>query len=195
MTMKKKSLVFIALSTGSMLFLLPRQSDPHLQFLNDEHVLRELVAPLPAPPDLPAGTADEVLINKGAHKLILFRYGRPMKTYRIALGRNPVGKKTREGDLKTPEGCYVIDGRNPDSRFYRSLHISYPNAEDEKEAAALGVSPGGDIMIHGLKNGKGWIGKRHRRQDWTNGCVAVTNSEMDEIWSAVPDGTPVTIVP
>jgi murein L,D-transpeptidase YafK len=118
-----------------------------------------------------------------------------MKTYRIALGRSPVGKKTREGDRKTPEGCYTIDWRNPGSRFYRSLHISYPNDEDIQQAASQGVSPGGDIMIHGLKNGKSWIGKRHRRQDWTDGCVAVTNTEMDEIWDAVPDGTPVKIVP
>jgi murein L,D-transpeptidase YafK len=193
--MMKKSLVFIALATGSMLLLLPRQSDPHLQYLNDKHVLHELTALSPGPPDLPDGIADEVLIKKGDHRLILLRDGRPIKTFRIALGRQPVGKKTREGDLKTPEGCYMIDGRNPNSRFYRSLHISYPNGEDEREATAQGVSPGGDIMIHGLKNGMGWIGKRHRRQDWTNGCVAVTNQEMDEIWRTVPVGTPVKIVP
>jgi murein L,D-transpeptidase YafK len=193
--MKKKSLVSIALATGCILFFLPRESDPHLQFLKDEHVLQELVAPSPSAPDLPADMADEVLIKKSVHRLILLRDGRPIKTYRIALGRHPVGKKTREGDLKTPEGSYTIDGRNPASRFYRSLHISYPSIEDEKQAAAQGVSPGGDIMIHGLKNGMGRLGKRHCRQDWTNGCVAVTNSEMDEIWRAVPDGTPVTIVP
>jgi len=193
--MKKTSLVFIAVATGSALLLLPRQSNPHLQYLNDEHVLRELVALPPAAPDLTADTADEVLIRKGARRLTLLRDGRPIKTYRIALGRKPVGKKTREGDRKTPEGCYTIDWRNPGSRFYRSLHISYPNDEDIQQAAAQGVSPGGDIMIHGLKDGMGRLGKRHRRQDWTDGCVAVTNTEMDEIWDTVPDGTPVTILP
>jgi murein L,D-transpeptidase YafK len=141
------------------------------------------------------GTADLVFIEKKARRLTLFRGGKPLKSYRVALGFEPVGKKTTEGDGKTPEGRYVIDRRKPNSRFYRALHISYPNAEDKRRAAARGVSPGGDIMIHGLMKGMGWLGKTHLLRDWTLGCIALTNEEIDEIWRMAPDGTTVEIVP
>lgn len=138
---------------------------------------------------------DCVLIEKGARRLSLYRNGALLKTYRIALGRNPVGKKTTKGDYKTPEGSYIIDRHKPISRYYRALHISYPNADDRRQAAARGVSPGGDIMIHGLPRGFAEIGSLHLKRDWTLGCIAMTNQEIDEIWQAVPDGTPVKIVP
>jgi murein L,D-transpeptidase YafK len=139
--------------------------------------------------------ADRVLVLKKERKLILLGHGKTLKTYAIALGADPVGPKTREGDHKTPEGIYVLDRRNPKSRFYRAIHISYPNAEERANAAKRGFSPGGDIMVHGLPNGYGWVRSAHRLHDWTDGCIAVTNDEMDEIWRAVPDGTPIEIRP
>jgi murein L,D-transpeptidase YafK len=142
-----------------------------------------------------SGTADLVFIEKKARRLTLFRGGKPLRSYRVALGFEPVGKKTIEGDGRTPEGRYVIDRRKQNSRFHRALHISYPNAEDKRQAAARGVSPGGDIMIHGLMKGMGWLGKAHLLRDWTLGCIALTNEEIDEIWRMAPDGTTVEIVP
>jgi murein L,D-transpeptidase YafK len=133
--------------------------------------------------------ADRVIINKSRREMLLIRGESVLRSYRVALGRDPSGHKEREGDGRTPEGRYVIDRRNPKSRYHLSLHISYPNAADRERARELGVDPGGDIMIHGLKEGV------VRDDDWTQGCVAVRNEEMDEIWSLVPDGTPVVINP
>ena len=138
---------------------------------------------------------DKILIVKSQRKLQLLSGARVMKEYRVALGNSPVGAKERQGDGKTPEGNYVIDFRNRNSRFHRSLHISYPNALDRARAKKLGVDPGGDVFIHGLMNGYGWIGAAHRSKDWTLGCIAVTNEEIEEIWKLVPDGTPVEIRP
>ena len=139
--------------------------------------------------------ADSILILKKDHLLELFADGKVIRTYRVALGRGGLAPKQREGDKLTPEGRYVIDSRNSSSRFYKALHVSYPNAEDRKHAAKLGVSPGGDIMIHGSPNGWGWIGSAQLHFDWTQGCIAVTDREMDEIWNLVPVGTPVEIRP
>ncbi len=139
--------------------------------------------------------AEQILIEKSAHRLTVIRAGKSLHVYRISLGKNPIGPKEREGDGKTPEGQYVIDRKIMQSGFHRALHISYPNAADRARAAALGVSPGGDIMIHGLKNGLGWLGPLHRFSDWTQGCIAVTNAEIEEIWDMVPVGPPVKIVP
>ena len=152
------------------------------------------VASRPPPPP-PVTLADHVLIEKGARRLTLFAHGRPLKVYAVVLGRHPEGPKREEGDDRTPEGDYTIDGRNPDSAFHLSLHVSYPNALDRERAEQLGVPPGGDIMIHGQPNGDGWIGAIHRTGDWTRGCVAVTDAEIEEIWRLVPDGTPVEIRP
>jgi murein L,D-transpeptidase YafK len=113
----------------------------------------------------------------------------------VALGGDPVGPKTRLGDHKTPEGLYAIVGRNDKSEFHRSLRLSYPNEKDRSRARKQKVSPGGDIMIHGLPNGYGAVGAAHALHDWTDGCIAVTNQEIEEIWAAVPDGTPVQINP
>lgn len=144
---------------------------------------------------LEKGTADKILIEKDARRLTLLAKGEVLKTYRIALGGNPVGPKERQGDNKTPEGTYVIDARNLDSRYHRSLHISYPNENDKARARALGVSPGGDIMIHGIKNGFAWVGDAHAEVDWTRGCIAVTDEEIEEIEKLVPNGTVVEIKP
>ncbi len=145
---------------------------------------------------LPVGSvADRIVIEKAAHTLTLFRGDRLLKTYRVALGPNVKGAKERQGDGRTPEGKYIVDSRKRDSAFHRALHISYPNEQDRRRARRLGVPPGGDIMIHGLPNGMGAIGKAHRIRDWTQGCIAVTNEEIEEIWRVVPNGTLVEIKP
>lgn len=139
--------------------------------------------------------ADSILILKKNHVLELLSGGKVIRTYKVALGSGGLAPKERQGDGRVPEGHYVIDSRNEHSSYYKSLHVSYPNAEDRRRAALLGFAPGGDVMIHGLPNGKGWIGAGHRLYDWTLGCVAVTDEEMDEIWKMVPVGTPVEIRP
>ena len=139
--------------------------------------------------------ADKILIQKQARRLTLLAKGEVIKSYPIALGGNPVGPKEKAGDNKTPEGFYFIDSRNGNSGFHLSLHISYPNAQDKMRAKELGVCPGGDIMIHGLKNGFSQVGASHAQMDWTEGCIAVTNQEMEEIYRLVPNGTLVEITP
>ena len=138
---------------------------------------------------------DRIVIEKSARKLSLFVNGKALKSYRVALGRNPIGAKQEEGDNKTPEGVYRIDGRNPRSNFHLALHISYPSDEDKVRAAERGVSAGFDIMIHGIRNGRGWIGAFHRLSDWTAGCIALTDEEIEELWRVTPDGTIVEIQP
>jgi len=139
--------------------------------------------------------ADKILVEKKERRLTLLSKGKVLKTYNIALGGNPNGPKERQGDNKTPEGTYIIDSRNRNSSYHLSLHISYPNEEDKKRAKALGVSPGGDIMIHGIKNGFSWVGDFHSDVDWTKGCIAVTDEEIEEIDKLVPNGTIVEIRP
>jgi murein L,D-transpeptidase YafK len=139
--------------------------------------------------------ADLILILKKDHVMELFAGGKVIRSYKIALGRGGLAPKEREGDKRTPEGNYVIDSRNEASHYHKALHVSYPNAEDRKRAARLGVSPGGAIMIHGLPNCMGWMGAAHRLYDWTLGCIAVTDQEIDGIWNLVPVGTPVEIRP
>jgi murein L,D-transpeptidase YafK len=141
------------------------------------------------------GQADKILIEKKERRLTLISKGKVLKTYQIALGGNPDGPKERQGDNKTPEGIYVIDARNKNSQYHRSLHISYPNEKDKKRAKKLGASPGGDIMIHGIKNGFSWVGDLHTEVDWTKGCIAVTDEEIEEIDALVPHGTVVEIRP
>jgi murein L,D-transpeptidase YafK len=146
----------------------------------------------PLPSD---AVADRVLVEKSARRLTLMRNGDALKTYRVALGRAPIGPKECEGDQRTPEGIYSIDFHKPDSDYHLALHISYPEQRDIDRASAQGLSAGSDIMIHGLPNGRGWIGRFHRRSDWTAGCVAVADFEIEEIYRAVPDGTPVELRP
>lgn len=146
-------------------------------------------------PVAPKPKADQVVVVKSERTLTLLAQGKVLRTYKVALGGTPVGAKEQQGDHKTPEGRYVLDRRNSKSRFYKSIHVSYPNEEDQRRAKTRGVAPGGDIMIHGLPNGFGWLGSAHRAQDWTDGCIAVTDAEIDEIWDMVADGTPIEIRP
>lgn len=139
--------------------------------------------------------ADSVVIQKSTRHLTLYLHGQPVRTYVVALGKNPVGDKERAGDDRTPEGLFRIEGRNSSSQYHLALRISYPDSAHRARAAALGVSPGGDIMIHGLPNGMGEVGSAHREFDWTNGCIAVTDSEIEQIWRALPDGAPIQIKP
>jgi len=150
----------------------------------------------PGPTPLPAGTvADRVVVRKSARVLEVMRAGSVLRTYRVSLGSHPVGPKQREGDGRTPEASTTFDYRNPSSAFHFALHVSYPSTDDRRAAAAQGVSPGGLIMVHGLRNGIGFIGRLHRLADWTNGCIALTNPEIDELARVVPDGTPILIQP
>ena len=145
---------------------------------------------------LPNGTTiDRIVVEKSGRRLSIFANGNKLKSYRIALGHNPVGPKQEEGDMKTPEGTYKIDGRNPQSAFHLALHVSYPSDEDNARAAKRDVPAGFDIMIHGIQNGLGWIGALHRMHDWTAGCIALTNEEIEELWRITPDGTTVEIRP
>ena len=139
--------------------------------------------------------ADRVVVLKGERKLVLMRGDDVLRIYRVALGRYAKGAKTRQGDAKTPEGSYTLDYRLTKSSFYRAIHISYPNARVRAKARAKGLQPGGKIMIHGLANE--WTARdlNHPNLDWTQGCIAVTNREIDEIWRMVADGTPIDIYP
>jgi murein L,D-transpeptidase YafK len=139
--------------------------------------------------------ADKILIEKKARKLTLLRDSVAVRIYKIALGNAPEGAKRCQGDGRTPEGNYIISGRNKNSQFHLSLRISYPNETDRTAARKNRCNPGGDIFIHGLMNGLGWIGKAHTARDWTLGCIAVTNEEIEEIWRLVPNGTVVEIKP
>jgi murein L,D-transpeptidase YafK len=145
---------------------------------------------------LAAGTTiDRILVEKSARALSVFSNGKRLKSYRVALGRNPVGAKQEEGDMKTPEGVYKIDSRNPQSDYHLALHISYPSEEDTARATGHGVNAGFDIMIHGIQNGRGWIGAFHRMHDWTAGCIALTDEEIEELWRVTPNETPIEIRP
>lgn len=144
---------------------------------------------------LHAQRADRVLVLKKEHKLELLSAGHVLRSYQVSLGRGGLSPKQQQGDGKTPEGLYTIDSRNSASHYHLSLHISYPNSSDLERAHMSHVNPGGDIMIHGLPNGQGSIGSAHRLYDWTDGCVAVTDPEIEEIWKLVPIGTPVEIRP
>lgn len=134
---------------------------------------------------------DTIVVEKSARRMVLVQKGRPIKTYQISLGFAPTGDKKIQGDGKTPEGVYTVNRRNPDSRFFLSLGISYPNAKDRAEARSLGRSAGGDIFIHGGTKVSG----RYKQGDWTRGCIAVTNAEIAEIYHSVPIGTRVEIWP
>lgn len=140
-------------------------------------------------------TADRVLVVKSERQLYLMRGDAVLRKHRISLGQSPVGPKRQEGDNRTPEGDYVLDWRNPDSDFYMALHISYPNEYDRREARRRGVDPGNMIMIHGLPNDSEPNLSDYLGEDWTNGCIAVSNQAMIDIWLSVKDNTPITILP
>ncbi len=139
--------------------------------------------------------ADSIVVEKAARTLTLYRRGLAVRAYYVALGGSPVGDKVRAGDGRTPEGLFRIEARNPKSRFHLALRISYPSAAHRARAAALGVSPGGDIMVHGLPPAFASYGREHRQTDWTEGCIALTNAEIEEIYRSVPVGSPIEIRP
>lgn len=140
-------------------------------------------------------SADSMVLDKSDRKLTLFQQGVEVASYDVALGNNPVGDKERRGDGRTPEGLYFINGRNPESKYHLALRISYPDAAHRSKAAMSGVSAGGDVMIHGLPRAFATVGALHRQQDWTLGCIAVTNEEIEEIWRSVPNGARILIRP
>jgi murein L,D-transpeptidase YafK len=139
--------------------------------------------------------ADRIVIVKSTRTMTLMNSGKVLKTYKVALSAHSIGGKERVGDDKTPEGLYTVDWKNAQSKFHLALHVSYPNAADRERARKLGVNPGGEIEIHGIGAKYGYLGALHREVDWTAGCIAVTNEEIDEIWKLVAVGTPIEIRP
>ena len=154
-----------------------------------------VAAAAPAEPLPRAVRADRLVVRKQDRTLELYWHGEPLKTYRVALGGAPVGAKQARGDQRTPEGRYTVVKKHKDSLFHDALELSYPNAADKARARAAGVSPGGGIEIHGLRAGFEWLGSAHTLFDWTDGCIAVTNTEIDELVRAAPPGTIVEILP
>ena len=139
--------------------------------------------------------APHIVVHKRAHTMDVYDGDSLLRQLRVSLGRGGLGNKQRQGDGRVPEGNYVIDGSNPASAYHLSLHISYPSPQQVAAAAARGINPGGDIMIHGLPNGLPPTERNRNRGDWTDGCVAVTDREIEWLWETVPDGTPISIVP
>ena len=139
--------------------------------------------------------ADAVLVVKSERRLYLLRENEAIASYPVTFGSNPQGHKAREGDERTPEGRYELDWKNAHSAFYKAIHVSYPNASDRAEAAANNEDPGGAIMIHGQKNGYGWLSPLSRFFNWTDGCIALSDSDMEEVWQKVEAGTPIEIRP
>ena len=156
-------------------------------------VVRTAPASRVAASDVP--NADSIVVEKGVRKLSLFYRGVRVRSYGVALGRNPIGDKERQGDGRTPEGVFRIESRNSNSKYHLALRISYPDVLHSMRSEALGMTAGGDIMIHGLPKGYELAGAAHRDNNWTEGCVAVTNEEIEEIWKLVKDGTPIEIKP
>jgi murein L,D-transpeptidase YafK len=139
--------------------------------------------------------ADSIVVEKAKRTLTLYSGGFPVRSYRVALGKEPTGDKVQRGDGRTPEGLFHVDFKNPQSKYHMALHISYPDAAHARRAAAMGVSPGGDIMVHGLPAAYAKVGAEQADYDWTEGCIAVTDQEIEEIWRAVPQGAPIEIKP
>lgn len=139
--------------------------------------------------------ADLVVVKKSEQRLFLYGNGKPFADFHVAFGANPEGHKQQEGDERTPEGSYVLDHKKEDSAFFKAIHISYPNAADIAQAKGRGVNPGGAIMIHGQKNGFGLLSPIAQLFNWTDGCIALTNKDMQTVWEAVDAGTPIEIEP
>ena len=139
--------------------------------------------------------ADAVIVVKSDKRLYLKDGNNIFESFHVTFGGQPRGHKQERGDQKTPEGNYVLDYKNSNSDFYKSIHISYPNAQDRENAKKLGVNPGGDIMIHGQPNEWGWASPVLQLFSWTDGCIALSNKNMDKVWAAVDAGTPIEIRP
>ena len=158
-------------------------------------VIIALFLTLPVQNSMGVQKADAVLVVKSEKRLYLMIKGERFASFRVTFGDNPKGHKQKRGDERTPEGRYVLDYKNPNSKFHKSIHVSYPNAKDREMARLLGVDPGGDIMIHGQTNGWGWASPVLQFFPWTDGCIALTNTSMDRVWNAVAPGTPIEIRP
>jgi murein L,D-transpeptidase YafK len=143
----------------------------------------------------PNARIDSIVVIKQKHAMFVFTHHQLLKTYRVALGEQPVGPKHFQGDMHTPEGLYFINAKNPNSHYHKCLGISYPSEKDKIYARRFGKPTGGDVKIHGLPNGQGYVGKQHVLKDWTWGCIAVTNEEIDELFPRIKIGTPVNILP
>ncbi len=139
--------------------------------------------------------ADFVLVVKSESKLYLLKNGEILSEFHAVFGTSPRGHKSRQGDEKTPEGFYVLDYKKEDSAFYKAIRISYPNEKDKRRARHLGVNPGGNIMIHGQRNGFDWLSWLTQKSNWTDGCIALLNRDMDIVWQRVDEGTPIEIRP
>lgn len=144
---------------------------------------------------LQAADVDQVVVDKSKHRLLLLNGDTRVREFSVAFGGEPQGHKQQEGDQKTPEGLYILDYKKADSAFYKAIHISYPNAEDKAHAAKKGVDPGGFIMIHGQKNGFGFLAPIMQLFNWTDGCIALSNKDMEDLWNLVQVGTPIQINP
>ncbi|MDP2206824.1 MAG: L,D-transpeptidase family protein [Alphaproteobacteria bacterium] len=179
----KAKYIFIFISALLCLTLMPLRS-------------AESLKPPPGMAPQPQAVAEVIVFKSERRMELRDKYGNIVRSYRIALGKNPIGHKQHEGDNRTPEGRYMIDTRNPNSDFHLSLRINYPSTKDRAEAKKRGQRPGGDIFIHGMPNGKGWMWwKYNTKSDWTNGCIAVTDREMKEMWELIADRTPIIIQP
>ncbi len=139
--------------------------------------------------------ADIVMVYKSERILFLMREGEVLAKFDVTFGADPIGHKQQQGDEKTPEGPYLLDYKNTKSAFYKSIHVSYPNSKDRSAARKRGVDPGGDIMIHGQSNGWGWAAPISRFFNWTDGCIALSDEDMQQVWEAVDSGTPIEIHP
>ncbi|MEW6076227.1 MAG: L,D-transpeptidase family protein [Thermodesulfobacteriota bacterium] len=144
---------------------------------------------------LAAEKADLVVVEKSKNRLSLYRNGELLASYHVVFGGNPTGPKERQGDGKTPEGRYILDSKKSNSAYYKAFHVSYPNQQDLARAKKMGVSPGGDIMVHGQKNGLSWLSFLAQRVNWTKGCIALSNADIDAMWKLVDAGTPIDILP
>ena len=192
--MPARKLQMIRSSIAVAMFLMPTARRPKAAHLSLALVAmlalvaagRARASPPPMAP--PAQRADRIHVDKSERRMDVLRDGKVLRSYRIRLGDAPIGHKRQQGDERTPEGDYRISGRNPHSRFHLSLRVSYPNAADRRQARVRGVDPGGDIMIHGGSSAL-------HPFDWTDGCIAVTDREIEEIWRLVPTGTPIRIDP
>lgn len=159
------------------------------------HAVITLIALLFALNSHAEAIADKVLVVKSEHALYLMKDGEAFATFHVVFGASPEGHKLQQGDQRTPEGNYTLGYKNSGSRYYKSIHISYPNTQDRAQAQARGVRPGGDIMIHGQPNGREWLTPVSQLINWTNGCIALTNKDMDVVWDAVQARTPIEIRP
>ena len=188
------AVLLLAVAAGVVWYSMPIRSEQTVATSGEPAGEPTVAAPIETP--LPENAViDRLVVHKSKRTMSAYSQGRLLKIYPISLGKQPVGHKQFEGDGKTPEGKYRINERNPNSGYHKNLGVSYPNEADKTYAAAQGKSPGGLIKIHGMKNGWGFIGKKHLQKDWTNGCIAVTDEEVDELYRSVKHNAEIEILP